>query len=548
MKIALAQLNYKVGDFDGNTQKMLDYVQKAKQENADLVVFSELSVCGYPPLDFLENRDFIQRTEKSIRAIAKVCQGITAIVGAPVLNPNAKGKKLFNSALVLRNGKIENKVNKTLLPTYDIFDEYRYFEPNTEFKSIEIDGYKIALTICEDLWDDQPVENSFAQSKLYTVSPLQRLNDQFDLIINIAASPFSTLQSDTRKQVLINNAKRYQKPLVYVNQTAANTELIFDGQSMFIDAKGTVLYQLKQFEEDFVVIDTKTEQQAQLPCSFTEIESVYQAIKLGLSDYFKKMGFSKAVLGLSGGIDSAVVATIAVQVLGKKNVVGLLMPSKFSSDHSITDAVDLAKNLGIEHHIISIKEAVSAFDSTLMPVFDGTEFGIAEENIQARIRGTLLMAYSNKFGHILLNTSNKSEAAVGYSTLYGDMNGGLSILGDVYKTKVFELANWLNRDHEIIPRNTIVKPPSAELRPDQKDSDSLPDYDILDQILVRYIEKKESIQNIIDAGFEETTVKRTVLMVNRNEYKRFQSPPILRITGKAFGMGRRMPLVAKYDF
>ena len=549
MKIALAQLNYIIGDFDKNSEKIISLINKVKKQNVDLIVFSELSVCGYPPLDFLENKDFIEKANLSLLKIAKACTNITAIVGAPNINTQPKGKKLYNSAFVLSEGKIIDSVNKTLLPTYDIFDEYRYFEPNTEFKNIKIQQKKIALTICEDLWDDQPVENSFAQSKLYTVSPLKELKDDFDFVINIAASPFSIAQEKVRKQVLVDNAKKYNKTIIYVNQVAANTELIFEGSSMVINNKGELVHQLKKFEEDLYIYDTENPNlENTIPNIDNETELLYKALKLGLSDYFKKMGFKKAVLGLSGGIDSALVAAIAVDALGKDNVVGILMPSKFSSDHSITDAVDLAHNLGIKHHTIPIKNIVDSFDESMKDVFEGTQFGIAEENIQARSRGVILMAYSNKFGFILLNTSNKSEAAVGYSTLYGDMNGGLSILGDVYKTDVFKLCHFINKEREIIPHNTIVKPPSAELRPDQKDSDSLPDYDTLDEILKLYIEKKYSLEEIIAAGFEKDIVQKTILMVNRNEYKRFQSPPILRVSVKAFGLGRRMPLVAKYDF
>ena len=549
MKIALAQLNYTVGDFEQNTKKIINSIKKAQEKHIDLIVFSELSVCGYPPLDFLENKDFIKKTEQSILQIATACKNITAIVGAPQINNNAKGKKLYNSAFVLSEGEIIDSINKTLLPTYDIFDEYRYFEPNSEFKTITVKNKKIALTICEDLWDNQPVENSFAQSKLYTHSPLQKIKDNYDLIINIAASPFSVSQENIREEVLVENAKKYKSSIIYVNQVAANTELIFDGNSMLVDDKGEILHRLKEFEEDFYIYDTNNLPQTQAKAKDTNKTTLlYNALQIGLKDYFRKMGFTKAVLGLSGGIDSALVAAIAVDALGKDNVVGILMPSKFSSDHSISDAVALAENLEIKHHLVPIKDIVSGFDSSLSELFSGTTFGIAEENIQARSRGVILMAFSNKFGHILLNTSNKSEAAVGYSTLYGDMNGGLSILGDVYKTDVFKLCHYINREQEIIPNNTIVKPPSAELRPDQKDSDSLPDYDTLDSILHLYIEKKYSLQEIIDDGFDKETVKKTILMVNRNEYKRFQSPPILRVSTKAFGMGRRMPLVAKYDF
>ncbi len=548
MKIALAQLNYTIGDFEGNRKKIIQAIEKAKNENSELIIFSELSVCGYPPLDLLENKDFIERSYQVVEEIAQSCVGITAIVGAPKLNDNLQGKKLFNAAYVLADGKVQETVCKTLLPTYDIFDEYRYFEPNTVFKTLSIGTHQIALTICEDLWDDQPVEDTFGKSQLYTQSPLEQLDKPFDLIINIAASPFSVEQDQIRKKILSTKAKQYQASLVYVNQAAANTELIFDGQSMVMDKKGQTVLELKRFEEDFCVFESdKLDAEPELQDQ-SSIALLHTALKKGLKDYFNKMNFKKAVLGLSGGIDSALVAAIATEVLGKDNVVGILMPSKFSSDHSVSDAVQLAENLGIEHHIVPIKTIVEGFDTTLDPLFSGTEFGIAEENIQARARGVILMAYSNKFGHILLNTSNKSEAAVGYSTLYGDMNGGLSLLGDVYKTEVFALSKYINREQEIIPWNTINKPPSAELRPDQKDSDSLPDYNVLDAILKLYIEKKETREAIVSKGFDEDTVKKTILMVNRNEYKRFQSPPIIRVSSKAFGLGRRMPLVAKYDF
>ncbi len=549
MKIALAQLNYHVANFGFNTEKIIKAINDAKQQDADLVVFSELAVCGYPPYDFLERKEFVESCEYAVYEIAKHCDNIAAVVGAPSINPEAKGKNLFNSAYFLADGGIKAVTHKTLLPNYDVFDEYRYFEPNSHFELIECKGQKIAVTVCEDLWDEQPVANSFARSKLYTKSPMEELmNLSPDFVVNIAASPFSYSQVDIRRQIVEKKARKYSIPIVYVNQVGANTDLVFDGNSMVVNSKGDVVHQMKGFEEDVEVVEMDDVEKIEA-IKFGEpdkIKLIQDALVLGVRDYFAKMGFKKATLGLSGGIDSAVTVVIAVMALGKENVRVLLLPSKYSSDHSIKDAIDLAENLGIQYDIVPIKDIVSAFDKTLEPLFKGLAPDVTEENIQARIRGTLLMALSNKFGHILLNTSNKSEAAVGYGTLYGDMNGGLSVLGDVYKTDVFKLARYINRDEEVIPENTIVKPPSAELRPDQKDSDSLPDYDVLDKVLYRYIELEQSPKEIIAAGFDEAVVNRAVRLVNMNEYKRYQTPPIIRVSSKAFGIGRRMPLVAKY--
>ncbi len=492
MKIVLAQLNYHIGNFEFNAGKMIKSIDDAKQNGADLVVFSELAVCGYPPYDFLERKEFIQSCTDTIEQIAKACIGIAAIVGGPEINPEPQGKNLYNTGYFLEDGKIKQVVRKTLLPNYDVFDEYRYFQPNILFELIHLKGKKIALTICEDIWDDQPVANAFARDKLYTLSPMDKLMQQKpDFAINIAASPFSYTQVDIRRDIVRNKARQYKIPFIYVNQVGANTELIFDGNSMVVNGRGDITHQAKAFEEDRIMLDMEVLSDAAVitPNTVKPIQLIYDALVIGVRDYFAKMGFTKATLGLSGGIDSAVTVAIAAEALGKENVRVLLLPSQYSSDHSINDAVDLANNLGIQYDIVPIKEIFSSYNYLMSPVFEGREADVTEENIQARIRGTLLMALSNKFGHILLNTSNKSEAAVGYGTLYGDMNGGLSVLGDVYKTDVFKLARYINREVEIIPENTIVKPPSAELRPDQKDSDSLPDYDVLDAILFRYIEK-----------------------------------------------------------
>ncbi|MBP7506763.1 MAG: NAD+ synthase [Prolixibacteraceae bacterium] len=548
MKIALAQLNYHLGNFEKNAEKIIRHIKKAKEDSADLIVFSELSVCGYSPYDLLEKSNFIDQVYDSVKRIASVCQGISVIIGAPTINESQNGKKLHNSAIFIKDCEITDTVHKTLLPTYDIFDEYRYFEPNTEFRVIDVNGKKIAITICEDLWDDQPTSNSFAKSKLYITSPideLEKLNP--DIVINIAGSPFSYNQKSLRKDILVKNAKEHHVPVVYVNQVGAQAELIFDGGSMYVDNEGKIIDELAYFKEDYRLIDTEFNEVESVQPEQSAIEKIHDALVLGIRDYFLKMNFSKAVIGLSGGIDSAIVAALAVEALGKENVHGLLMPSKYSSGHSVDDAVALAKNLGIKYDLINIQSVVDSFEKSLSPLFENLNPDVTEENIQARARGIFLMALSNKYRYILLNTSNKSECAVGYGTLYGDMNGGLSVLGDVYKSDCYKLAGYINRDKEVIPQNTIIKPPSAELRPGQKDSDSLPEYDILDKILFRYIELNQSAEDIIRDGFDEMIVRKAVKLVNINEYKRFQAPPILRVSSKAFGFGRRIPLVAKFD-
>ncbi len=547
MKIAIAQLNYHIGNFDLNTSKIIDCISKSKATGADLVVFSELSVTGYYPHDLLERKEFVAQSYWAIDQIAACCNGIAAIVGGPSINPEPRGKKLFNSAFFMYDGKVQQIANKSLLPTYDIFDEYRHFEPNKHFSVFDFCEKKIAITICEDLWDEQETQNEFGREKLYQLSPLKELSAlNPDLVINISASPFSYNQENWRKNILIKNAIKYQLPILYVNQVGAQTELVFDGGSFFLDKNGIIQEELNYFKEDFRIIDTEIPSGNLQPKTET-IGKIHHALVLGIRDYFTKMGFKKATLGLSGGIDSALVLVLAVEALGKENVRVLLMPSRYSSDHSVNDALQLAQNLGIQYETIPIQPMVDSFEKSLSEVFAGLASDVAEENIQARTRGILLMAISNKFGDILLNTTNKSECAVGYGTLYGDMNGGLSVLGDVYKTDVFKMACWINREQEIIPENTILKPPSAELRPDQKDTDSLPDYDMLDQILFDYIELNLSPEEIIAKGFDEATVLRTVRMVNNNEYKRFQAPPIIRVSSKAFGFGRRIPLVARYS-
>ncbi len=546
MKIALAQLNYHIGNFEYNTNKIIQTIDDQKEKGTDLVVFAELSISGYPPRDFLEYRDFIDLCKKAALEIASHCIDIACIVGLPELNPSIKGKDLYNAAYFIADGEIKQVIRKALLPTYDVFDEYRYFEPATEFKCVEYKGHKIAVTICEDLWN-------FGDNPLYTKSPMDELiKEEPDFMINIAASPFDYHHDDQRMIILSQNCNRYQIPLFYVNHVGAQTELIFDGGSLVFDKAGDMVSELKYFEEDVQVFDVEQVQSSIVLGGKTEkqnnTDQVYQALLLGIKDYFNKSGFKKATLGLSGGIDSAVVCALACEALGAENVMAVLMPSKYSSDHSIKDAVDLADKIGCKHTIVPIEKIADAFDGTLENEFRDVPVDLTEENIQARARGVILMAMSNKFGYILLNTSNKSECAVGYGTLYGDMCGALSVLGDCYKTQVYQLANHINRNGEIIPVNTIVKPPSAELRPDQKDSDSLPDYDILDKVLFEYIELKKSANAIIDLGYEEELVKKILNMVNKAEFKRYQTPPILRVSPKAFGMGRRMPIVSKYLF
>ena len=542
MKIALSQLNFHIGNFKQNKEKIIASVQQAEKAGADLVVFSELAIAGYPPRDFLEFRDFVDKGLHAVDEIAAHCTRVAAIVGVPVYNPDKKGKPLYNSAAFLWQGKVQQLVHKTLLPNYDIFDEYRYFEPNKTFRVVEFKGKKIALTICEDIWDVD-------ESPLYTINPMDELMAfSPDIMINIAASPFNYRQAVIREGVLRRNTEKYHLPLFYVNHVGAQTEILFDGGSLVMNSQSKTVDVMRYFEEDFRVYDLEEVEKAEnTPIERPpEVALIHDALVMGIRNYFEKLGFTRAILGLSGGIDSAVTSVLAAEALGHKNVYNVLLPSEFSSDHSISDSLQLVENLKMPHDTIPIKKAFDTFSEILEPYFKGLPFNIAEENLQARIRGVILMALSNKFGYILLNTSNKSEAAVGYGTLYGDMNGGLSVLGDVYKTRVYELARYINRNGEIIPENIITKPPSAELRPGQKDSDSLPDYDILDKILLEYIENRRGPAEIVAMGYDEKLVKRILKLVNTNEYKRYQTPPMLRVSPKAFGMGRRMPIVAKY--
>lgn len=544
MNIALAQINVHVGNFDANLAKMLAYTKKAKAQGADIVVFPELATVGYPPRDFLEFDDFIDRAEAVVDELAKAAEGIAIVVGSVSRNPVVEGKDLYNSAYFLANGRVQKVQHKTLLPTYDIFDEYRYFEPAHEWGVVRYKDKTIALVVCEDSW------NVGNENPLYKINPMdQMMEHNPDLIINVSASPFAYDHAANRIDVMQANCLRYNLPMYYVNHVGAQTEVLFDGGSIVLSADGTLIDEMPYFEEAMRVYNTdevlnKDNVSGEQPKD--KIALIHDGIVMGIKNYFGKLGFKKAILGLSGGIDSALVAVLAARALGAENVRCILMPSQYSSDHSVNDARELSQNLGCQYDLVPIEGIYDAYMDVLKPHFWAKEEGLAEENLQARARGMLLMAFSNKFGNILLNTSNKSEMAVGYGTLYGDMCGGLSVIGDVYKTECFELARYINKDGVVIPENIITKPPSAELKPDQFDSDSLPPYDQLDAVLYQYIEQTLSPQDIIEMGFDEALVKRTLRLVNINEFKRYQTAPVLRVSKKSFGMGRRMPIVAKY--
>ena len=558
MKIALAQQNYRIGDFEYNTQKIIEAIKKAKSANAELVVFSELCICGYPPRDFLLFDEFIQSCLQAIDQIKPYTKDIAVLLGAPANNPQKEGKDLFNSAYFIYQEKIQAVIHKTLLPTYDVFDEYRHFEPAYEWNTVLFKRKKLAITICEDIWD-------LVDNPMYRACPMDKLiAEQPDIMINLSASPFDYTHVADRKAMVKANVLKYKLPMVYCNTVGSQTEIVFDGGSLVADKNGNIRCALSLFKEDIQTIEilddgtiaqpiiesvdtlpTKDLNPTSLDAHLC-IDEIYSALKIGIQDYFNKMGFTKAIIGSSGGIDSAVTLALACDALGKENVLAVLMPSPYSTEHSVNDAVALSKRLGNPYHIIKINNIYESFLDTLQPIFKNSPFNVAEENIQSRTRGNLLMAIANKFGYILLNTSNKSELATGYGTLYGDMAGGLSVLGDCYKTQVYALAEYINREKEIIPSNIITKAPSAELRPNQKDSDSLPDYATLDQILYQYIEQCQGPKSIIDKGFGPPLVSKVLKMVNDNEYKRNQFCPIIRISPKAFGVGRRMPIVGKY--
>ncbi len=558
MKIYIAQQNYRIGNFEFNCNQIITAIKEAKAQQADLVLFSEMCICGYPARDFLEFPDFIEQSYQALERIRTETQGIAVLVGGPAKNPIMDGKDLFNAAFFIENLEIKTEIHKTLLPNYDVFDDYRHCEPAYDWNIIRFKGKKIAVTICEDIWN-------LGNNPMYRVCPMDQLmKHEPDIMLNLSGSPFDYTHVDDRKAMIKANVLKYKLPMVYCNTTGSQTEIVFDGGSLVFDKNGNIVKSLPLFEEAYAMVefleDGSFAEGFEITCSQVPdselnpailmpelyIDRIYAALVTGIKDYFTKMGFTKAILGSSGGIDSAVTLAIACEALGKENVTALLMPSPYSSEGSVTDAVLLSEHLQNPFKILKIDEIYESFLCTLKPIFNDLPFSLAEENIQSRSRGGLLMAVANKFGYILLNTSNKSELATGYGTLYGDMAGGLSVLGDCYKLQVYALARYINREMEIIPNAIINKAPSAELRPDQKDSDSLPDYAVLDMLLYQYIEQRKGPAEIENLGFDAALTKRVLKMVNNNEYKRKQFCPIIRISPKAFGVGRSLPIVAKY--
>ena len=565
MRIALAQINPIVGDVSGNSDKVVDALERGKAESADLVVLPELAVLGYPPKDLLLKPAVIDACTAAVAAIAARCEGVAAIVGYPDLAEEARGRMLYNAAAFCRDGHVVHRHVKSLLPTYDVFDEHRYFEPGPAVDLTEFAGVKLGVSICEDMWNDA---ETFSR-QLYHDNPIDALAERgAGLFINTAASPFVVRKQGFRRRLMGHVARKHRLPLVYCNQVGGNDELIFDGNSCVFDAEGRVVAQAAAFEEDFVVVDLPVEggdtgerSAAPRPVEVTDpgpVAEAYHALVLGIRDYCRKCGFDTVVLGLSGGIDSAVTCSLAVAALGSDKVSAMTMPSRYSSTGSVGDSELLARRLGVSLREVPIQGPHAAFEELLEPIFAGREPDAAEENIQARCRGILLMATSNKLGALLLTTGNKSEMAVGYCTLYGDMAGGLAVLSDVPKTMVYELARWINDSPDsplrqrfggpVIPEDTITKPPSAELKPDQMDQDSLPPYDVLDAIIERYVEREQSVGRIVEeTGHDADLVERIARLIDRNEYKRKQAPPGLKITGRAFGFGRRMPIAQRWD-
>ena len=556
MKICLAQINPTVGAFEQNVKKICRFINTAKKKGADLIVFPEMCIVGYPPKDLLELSGFVDSNLKALEEVRNNVTGISAIVGFVDRNAGQRGKNLYNAAAYINNKEIVSRHYKSLLPTYDVFDEDRYFEPAHSISLAKISGRKSGVSICEDAWG----ANIIWQGKIHHKDPVESMIRQgAEIIINISASPFTIGKQDERLKMLTSHAKKYNVPIIFVNQIGGNDDLVFDGNSLVINKKGVIVDRALSFEEDLLMVEFKgpdisagdskpgsVGKRTQAGAGEDEIESVFKALVLGTRDYVRKCGFKKAVIGLSGGIDSAVTAVIAVRALGKGKVLGVTMPSGFSSKGSVKDSKVLAKRLGIAFENIPIKSVYNAYTKTLSGVFTGLPFDVTEENLQARIRGKILMAISNKHGYLVLTTGNKSELAVGYCTLYGDMCGGLAVISDIPKTMVYDIAEYINRRKEVIPIHTIEKPPSAELRPDQKDQDSLPPYDILDGVLKAYVEESRDIDDIIGRGFNEALVKDIIKKVDTNEYKRKQAAPGLKVTSKAFGTGRRMPLAHRY--
>ncbi len=555
MRIAIAQLDYTVGAFDGNLEKMRDAVARAGERGADLVVFSELATVGYPPRDLLDRDDFVRANLEQLERVAALSDGGPAIVtGYVERNPAPAGKPLFNGAALCVGGRVAGRYVKCLLPTYDVFDEARHFEPGGEVEPLVLDGLKLGVTVCEDAWNDP----DFWPRRLYRRDPVGELvGAGAQLLVNVSASPFSVGKGGLRREMLSAEAAKHRRWMVVANQVGGNDELVFDGHSLVLDPTGTVVARARDFAEDLLVHEIPDGALRQRSCAAGEpghlrpvsrgpVEEAWRALVLGLRDYTAKCGFRRVVLGLSGGIDSALTAVIAAEALGPENVLGVAMPTRYSSASSLTDAEALARNLGIGYRVIPIDGIFQSYLDTMAEHFEGREPDVTEENIQARVRGNVLMALSNKFGMLLLSTGNKSELAVGYCTLYGDMSGGLAVISDVPKTMVWKMARWLNREREVIPETIITKPPSAELRPGQTDQDSLPPYDVLDRILELYVERNASLREMVEEGLDEGVVREVIRLIDRNEYKRRQAAPGLRITTKAFGVGRRYPIAADY--
>ena len=544
MKIALAQINPTVGDFTGNVEKIIAFSRRAADQGARLAVFSELCLCGYPPADFLEKPAFLQRCRTAIDELALATRDLSTalVVGAALPAPPDAGKPAVNAAVLLDRGHVLLEQHKRLLPFYDVFDEQRYFLPSGPQQVVELDGLRLAISICEDAWNDK----NFWPRRLYSFDPLEELMRQTPGIhINLSSSPFWHSKRKLRRQMLSAIVNRDGIPVVMCNQVGGNDSLIFDGSSFAINAHGDLVAQARSFDEDLVVVDPFCARELPDPPE-DDTEAAYRALVLGTRDYVRKCGFTKVVIALSGGIDSALVAAIATDALGKENVLAIGMPSPYSSQGSIDDSRALAANLGIRFELIGISDLFRQYTHALEPLFKGTQVGLAEENLQARIRGSLLMAVSNKFGSLVLTTGNKSEMAVGYCTLYGDMVGALAVIGDLIKTRVYAICRWLNRDREVIPLPIIEKPPSAELRPGQKDTDSLPPYETLDPILEAYVERYETPECIAQKnGIPLELVQQVVRLVERSEYKRQQAAPVLKVTSKSFGMGRRFPIAVK---